>query len=185
MKKRYALAALALLLCALSARPTRAQDEGPPRGPFWLYARIEVNTTRQTADGEKHEFRVYVSNLVSVTPDVWTNLLSTRTTKNVEDYFDATVVKAAKDAGLEIEYYDQDIEWDCTCTGTSNEVRPKSDVEKNRDEVIQTAKDNGHPVLFFNWDPTGKNKEQDLQSEQKRNAPPSNKPTAPTKKPGT
>lgn len=183
MKKRYALAFLALLLCTLAVASAHAQDDGPPRGPFWLYARIEVNTTRQTPDGEKHEFRVYVSNLVSITPDVWTTLLSTRTTKNVEDYFDATVVKAAKDAGLEIEYYDQDIEWDCTCTGTSNEVRPKSDVEKSRDETIQTAKDNGHPVIFFNWDPTGKSKEQDLQSEQKRNAPPSTKPDAPKKKP--
>ncbi len=147
--------------------PARGQENGP----FWVYARIEVNTTRKVGDDEKHEFRVYVSNLFSVTADEWNNLLSHKAKENVSGYFDATVGKAAEAQGEELSYYDTDIEYDCTCVGTSNEPRPKSDVEKNRDEVIQTAKENGHPVVFFNWDPTGKNRERDLQDELKKNPP--------------
>jgi hypothetical protein len=151
-----------------AAAPALAQDDGPPAGPFWIYAKIEVNTTTHTPDGDKHQFRVYVSDLVPITPDVWVNLLRYHARENVSDYFNATVVKAAESKGVEFNYYDQDVDWDCTCVGTSNEVRPKSDVEKNRDEAIQTAKENEHPVLFFNWDPTGKNKEQDLKEEIKK-----------------
>ena len=178
MKRLNALLPLALFVCALAVVNVRGQDNGP----FWVYARIEVNTTRKVGDDEKHEFRVYVSNLFSVTADEWNNLLSHKAKENVSEYFDGTVGKAAEARGEELSYYDTDIEYDCTCVGTSNEPRPKSDVEKNRNEVIQTAKENGHPVVFFNWDPTGKNKERDLQEELKKN-PPDKKPT-PAKKTG-
>src|ERR1043165_5977045 len=168
MKPRQVLLPVVLLLALIVAPTIKGQSDGPPAGPFWVYARIEVNTTRQTADGEKHEFRVYVSNLFSVTPDEWNNLqLSYKAAKNVSEYFDATVGKAAESVGEEFSYYDQDVEWDCTCVGPANEARPKSDVEEKREEVIKTAKENGHPVVFFNWDPTGKNRDQDLQSEMK------------------
>lgn len=181
MKSRYVLLPVVLLLALFIVPALKGQDDGPPMGPFWVYARIEVNTTKQTANGDKHEFRVYVSNLFSVTPDEWNNLqLSYKAGKNVSEYFDATVGKAAESVGEEFSYYDQDVEWDCTCVGTANEARPKSDVEEKREEVIKTAKDNGHPVLFFNWDPTGKNKDQDLQSELKKRGAPI-KPTPPAK----
>ncbi|HJQ34135.1 MAG TPA: hypothetical protein VJ866_18290 [Pyrinomonadaceae bacterium] len=186
MKRRQALLPLALVVCALAAVPARGQDEGPANGPFWVYARIEVNTTRKTPDGEKHESRVYVSNLVSVSADVWDNLLRYKAKENVSAYFDATVGKAAEARGEELSYYDQDVEWDCTCVGTSNEVRPKSDVEEKRNEVIQTAKENEHPVVFFNWDPTGKNKERDAQGELKKNTtPPAKAPTSGKKPSGS
>ena len=169
MRPRSALFLPAVLFLFLSAAaPAQAQDDGPPKGPFWIYAKIEVNTTKHTPDGDKHQFRVYVSNLVSITPDVWVNLLRYHAKDNVSDYFNATVVKANETVGVEISYYDQDVDYDCTCIGSSNEVRPKSDVEKHRDEDIQTAKEGEHPVLFFNWDPTGKNKEQDLKEEIKK-----------------
>jgi hypothetical protein len=182
LKRLHTLLPLALFVCALAAVPVCGQDEGPANGPFWVYARIEVNTTRKVGDDEKHEFRVYVSNLVRVSADEWVNLLSNKATQNVSEYFDATVGKAAEARGEELAYYDQDVEWDCTCVGTSNEARPKSDVEEKRDEVIRTAKENGHPVVFFNWDPTGKNKERDAQDELKKNKPPA-KPAS-GKKPG-
>ena len=171
MKRLQALLLITLFVWALAAVPARGQTNGP----FWVYARIEVNTTRKVGDDEKHEFRVYVSNLFTVTADQWVELLRYKAKQNVSDYFDATVGKAAEARGEELSYYDTDIEYDCTCVGTSNEPRPKSDVEENRNEVIQTAKENGHPVVFFNWDPTGKNRERDLQDELKKN-PPDKKP---------
>ena len=170
MKKLYAPLSLALLLLCILSVPARGQDGATTNGPFWVYARIEVNTTRKVGGDEKHEFRVYVSNLFSVTADQWVNLLRYKAKENVSEYFDATVGKAAEARGEELSYYDTDIEYDCTCVGASNEPRPKSDVEENRNEVIQTAKENGHPVVFFNWDPTGKNKERDLQEELKKNS---------------
>jgi hypothetical protein len=183
MKSRYVLSPVVLLLALFIATAIKGQDDGPPTGPFWVYARIEVNTTKHAASGDKNEFRVYVSNLLSVTPDEWDRLqMSYKAAKNVSEYFDATVGKAAESVGEEFSYYDQDVEWDCTCVGTANEARPKSDVEEKRNEVIATAKENGHPVLFFNWDPTSKNKDQDLQSEMKKRGAPSAKP-APAAKP--
>lgn len=173
MKSRYALLPVTLLLTLLAATSTRAQDNGP----FWVYARIEVNVTIHTPAGDKHQFRVYVSNLISVTDDEWTNLLEYKGKENVTNYFNATVGKAGESRGEEYEFYDSDVEYDCTCTGTANEVRPKSDVERTRNDVIETAKSNEHPVVFFNWDPTGRNKDQDLQAEmQKLSAAPSSSP---------
>lgn len=173
------LVPLALCVWAMAAVNVRGQENGP----FWVYARIEVNTTRKVGDDEKHEFRVYVSNLFSVTADQWVELLRYKAKQNVSEYFDATVGKAAEARGEELAYYDTDIEYDCTCVGSSNEPRPKSDVEAGRNEVIQTAKENGNAVVYFNWDPTGKNKGRDLQEELKKNAPPAKSP-APAKKQG-
>lgn len=168
MKTRHVFLPIVLLLALFTAHPATAQDNER----FWIYAKIEVNTTTQTPGGDKNQFRVYVSNLISITGDQW-ELLRYKAKENASKYFDETVGKAGESKGVEFSYYDQDVEYDCTCIGSSNEVRPKSDVEESRNEAIETAKGNGSPVLFFNWDPTGKNKAEDLKSEmQKLNGTP-------------
>jgi hypothetical protein len=169
MKPRHALLPAALFL-ALFTGMSSAAGGGPPSEVVWAYAKIDVNVTLK---GDNHQFRVYVTNLVSMTSDQWEKTVTLHEKKNVSDYFDATVVKAAKSRGEELSYYDQDVDWDCTCVGSTQALRPKSDVETNRNDVIETAKSNGHPVVFFNWDPTGKNLDQDLQSEMKKSNAPS------------
>ena len=177
MKSRYAFLLVALLLALLTAIPTTAQDNDT----HWVYAKIEVNVTTHTQGEDKHQFRVYVSNLISVTTDQWVELLQYHAKQNVSKYFDETVGKAAASKGEEFSYYDQDIEYDCTCVGTANEERLKSDVEEKRNQDIEAVKENGHPVVLFNWDPTGKKKDEDLKSEmQKLNSPPA-KPAIPAK----
>src|SRR5256885_3337498 len=109
MKSRYTLLPVALVLTLFAFTSTRAQDDGASNGPFWVYARIEVNVTTHTPAGDKNQFRVYVSNLISVTADEWTNLLEYKGKENVTNYFNATVGKAGESRGEAFDYYDSDI----------------------------------------------------------------------------
>lgn len=139
---------------------------------IWGFAILNVRV--RNSKGEEFS-RTYVSEVAPVTRDDYNAFYNTdeRFIKpRIWDYFNATVVQAAKVRGEEIqEPYDSSIifKFSLDRDGNLNPLfRPKSVLDEPRQREIGYAKDSSRPVFYFRWDTSGKNSQADLQKELKR-----------------
>lgn len=139
---------------------------------IWGFAILKVRVRNQRGQDFT---RVYVSEIASVTRDDYNAYYNTdeRFIKpRIWDYFAATVVKAAKERGEEIEEpYDSSIMYKFSLDRDADGkplFKPRSVLDEPRTQEIGYAKDDSHPVFYFNWDTSGKNTMADLQKEMKR-----------------
>lgn len=139
---------------------------------IWGYAILKVRV--KNPKGEEFT-RIYVSEIAPVTRDDYNAYYNTdeRYIKpRIWEYFAATVVAAAKKRGEEIEEpYDSSIMFQFSLDRDVNGqpwFKPKSVLDEPRTREITYAKDDQRQVFYFNWDPSGKNIQADLQREMKR-----------------
>lgn len=170
------LSALASLAFGASLRAVEAQT-----GPIYVFGMVGANVTTREKDGsEKHEFRVYFTKLMEVSRDDFnkygmiSNSDRGQGWNNLSDYFDATVAEGGKARGEEIasSYYEIKLFHNVGMTEKGYYTDPKEKIEKQRQELIDNWKNTGRKVAAFNWDPSGNNKEKDLEREKKGTPPP-------------
>lgn len=143
---------------------------------IWGYAILNVRVKK----GSKEFSRTYVSEISSVSRADFIAFYNTdeRFIKpKIWEYFAATVVKAAKERGEEIEEpYDSNIIYKFSVelsgkhmsAGEDYLFNPKSYLETPRQREVNFAKESGTPVFYFNWDTGGKNIATNLVKESRR-----------------
>lgn len=141
---------------------------------IWGYAILNVRV--KNSKGEEFS-RTYVSEIAPVTRNDYNAYYNTdeRFIKpRIWEYFEKTVVQAAKSRGEEIEEpYDSSIMYKFTLDRDANGnpwFKPKSILEEPLTREISYAKESSHQVFYFRWDTSGKNIATDLQREMKRSS---------------
>jgi len=141
---------------------------------IWGFTILKVRVKNRAGQ----EFtRVYVSEIAPVSRDDYNAFYNTDQRiiiPRIWEYFAATVVKAARQRGEEIEEpYDSSIMYQFSLDRDADLkplFRPKTVLDEPRTREIGYAKDDGRPVFYFRWDPSGKNTAADLQKEMNRGA---------------
>jgi hypothetical protein len=187
IKQNHVMLLLSLFLLFIGgAINVSAQDK-----TVWLACTWDTSSIFKGKDGkEKFERRFYVSNLVSMTREEYLKIDSTgdRIEGLCGSYIDNTVMKAAAERGEKLEggtlTVIRNIELSGEDAGGSKDVyttHPKEDVQKKLAESVKEARNFDRFIMFFNWDPTGKNEAADYASEKKNRAlpTPSQKTTQP------
>ena len=174
-----------LLLTITGSINAAAQDK-----TVWLACTWDTSSIFKGKDGrDKFERRFYVSNLVSMSREVYLKIDSEggRIEGLCGDYLDKTVFKAATERGEKIENGSltiiRNIELSGEDIGSGKDMyktAPKEEVQKKLTGSIKEMKDADRFIMDFNWDATGKNETADYASEKKRTLPtPAPKPAKP------
>jgi hypothetical protein len=147
----------------------------------WLVCHFDTSSVWKNKDGhQKFERRFYVSGLVSMSKEDYLRIDSTgdRIEGLCGDYLDKTVVKATTARGERLDTSGplkiiRNIELSGEDAGGPNPYNfaPKDKVEKLRDDAVKEMKDANRIIYSFNWDPTGKNEQADVENEMKRTSP--------------
>lgn len=148
--------------------------------PIWGFAAMTV----QVRDKFGKQFsRVYVSEIAEVSDKFYKSKYNTDPSNFkpfISKYFKETVIAAAKERGEEVSEPD-----DYSLVGmtvkfsvesyikedfytTAYRYNAKSTLDAPRQEQVDYAKNANRQLYFFNWDPSGKNIQADLEKERKR-----------------
>ncbi|GEM_PF-1907370 len=124
---------------------------GSATAPQWYFVIFEVNTSKEVKGEEVHETRYYVSYPFEIY--LQSSELARRG-KFIDAYFTKTIVEPAKQKGVTLDYYDQDVK----VMPFSFSYNTFTEAWAKRAEEIETIKDNGYPQYDFIVQSNGTNK---------------------------
>jgi hypothetical protein len=144
-----------------------------------LYGRVDAGVTiHQKSGGDRYERRFYVTPILEVSRADYEKYRLDSINEmgygwnNLTEYFNDTVDKAAQSRGEEISASGSDVRIRSNVemgnnVGEDYIIKPRAELEKQREEDIKDARSGDRKIIPFNWDVTGKNKEKDLERETK------------------
>jgi hypothetical protein len=115
-------------------------------GTDWFFVVVETRVHPKAIEIDSEhpeERRWYISNVVAL-PE---NLPSYSAKKKVIDYFDANVVEPANKNGIEVEYFDQELEIN---GGSVVAVSSRAEAEEMRKKDLEERKEQGGNIYSFN-----------------------------------